>query len=210
MSVNLVAGLSAVRHHVEVSPITHLLGSWLFAAYATDNARDCRLVTLAGIIPDADALGVAIDLYHKMLGGPETFDYARYHHWLLHGLPAGLAIAATAGLFARRHWRVALAALIVFHLHLLCDLVGSRGPSPADLWPVYYLAPLSVRPTWVWQGQWRLDGWINRLIALGIFAWALALAARRGHSVVGVFSSRADATFVSVLRGWLEHWRKGP
>lgn len=29
--------------------------------------------------------------------------------------------------FAHRKWRVALLAVVVFHLHLLCDLVGSRG-----------------------------------------------------------------------------------
>ncbi len=37
-----------------MSPETHLLASWIIAAKATDNPRDCRLVTLAGILPDAD------------------------------------------------------------------------------------------------------------------------------------------------------------
>ena len=35
-----------------MAPITHFLASWIIAAKTTDNPRDCRLVTLAGILPD--------------------------------------------------------------------------------------------------------------------------------------------------------------
>jgi inner membrane protein len=178
------------------------MGSWLVAAAATDNPRDCRLVTLAGILPDLDGLGVVVDLANMALGRPATSYYAQYHHWWLHGLPAGLVIAAAAASLARRPGRVALSALLVFHLHLLCDLVGSRGPSPTDLWPIYYLGPLSVRPLWVWHGQWRLDGGMNRFIALMVFAGVFWMSIQRGHSVVGVFNQRADATVVAVLRRW--------
>jgi inner membrane protein len=45
-----------------VSPESHLLASWIIAAKTTDNLRDCRLVTLAGILPDADGLGLIVDL----------------------------------------------------------------------------------------------------------------------------------------------------
>ena len=34
------------------------MASWIIASKATDNTRDCRLVALAGILPDADGLGV--------------------------------------------------------------------------------------------------------------------------------------------------------
>jgi len=37
-----------------MSPETHLLASWIVAAKTTDNPRDCRLVTLAGILPNGD------------------------------------------------------------------------------------------------------------------------------------------------------------
>jgi inner membrane protein len=195
-----------------VSPITHLLGSWVVAAVLTDNPRDRRLVTLAGVLPDLDGLGLLIDLPNRLLGRPETSYYAQYHHFLLHGLCGALALAGLATLLARRRARVALAALVVVHLHLLCDLAGSRGPSLSDLWPVYYFAPFSVHPMWVWKGQWRLDGGINRLIAVVLLGWALALAVRRGDSFVGVFNRRADAVFVGVLQKWhrsLLAWRLG-
>jgi len=40
-----------------VNPETHLPASWVIGAKATDNERDCRLVALAGILPDADGPG---------------------------------------------------------------------------------------------------------------------------------------------------------
>jgi hypothetical protein len=98
---------------------------------------------------------------------------------------------------------VALLVLAVFHLHLLCDLVGSRGPSRLDLWPIYYLGPFDLRHgVWLWHGQWRLDGWINRITSVVLFLWALWLSTRRADSFVGVFNRRLDAVFVSVLHKW--------
>jgi len=185
-----------------VSPETHLLASWIIAAKTTDNPRDCRLVTLAGILPDADGLGLFVDMAAGWLGCKQTFFYERFHHYLLHGAPAGILIAAVAACFARRHLRVALLSLLVFHLHLLCDFVGSRGPSPQDLWPIFYFGPFDKDPMWVWRGQWRLDSWINRYLSAGLFLYALWLPVRLGYSVVGVFSHRADQPVVAVLRKW--------
>jgi inner membrane protein len=185
-----------------VSPETHLLASWLIAAKTTNNPRDCRLVTLAGILPDLDGLGLLVDWASPALGFRNTQYYGEYHHYLLHGVFGGLLITAVLTCFARRRWRVALLALLVFHLHLLCDFVGSRGPSPSDLWPIYYLGPFKTHPMWLWAGQWRLDGWFNRYLTVALFLWALWLAVPLGHSVLGVFNRRADAVFVAVLRKW--------
>ena len=63
--------------------------------------------------------------------------------------------------FARQRLRAAVLCLIVFHLHLLCDLIGSRGPSAVDLWPIFYFGPFSKDPMWLWKGQWPLDAWPN-------------------------------------------------
>ena len=194
-----------------MSPETHLLASWLIAAKTTDNPRDCRLVTLAGILPDADGLGLLADLACGWLGYKQTDFYGHYHHYLLHGALGGVLIAALVTGFARRRWRVAVLALLVFHVHLLCDFVGSRGPSPEDLWPIFYLGPFDKDPMWMWRGQWRLDSWINRYLSAALFLWALWLPLRLGHSVVGVFNRRADQVFVGVLRKWHAawiHWRQ--
>jgi hypothetical protein len=191
-----------------MSPITHLLASWVIAAKTTDNPRDCRLVALAGILPDADGFGVLLDLACEATGNKNTLFYEHYHHYLLHGAFGGVAIALLLACFTRQRWRVALLALAVFHLHLLCDFVGSRGPSPQDLWPIFYFGPFDKDPMWLWKGQWPLDAWPNRLLSLALLVWALRLAVRRGDSFVGVFNRRADAAFVGVLRSWLAAWER--
>lgn len=191
-----------LNHHFLLSPLTHLLASYVIAAKATDNARDCRLVTLAGILPDLDGLGLLLDWGGSLLGHKPTLYYAHYHHFLLHGALGGAVIAAAVTCFARRRWRVALLALVVFHLHLLCDLAGSRGPEPEDLWPIFYFGPFNKDPMWLWKGQWPLDGWINRLLSVTLFFWALWLAIPRGYSFVGAFNRRLDNIFVGVLRQW--------
>jgi len=187
-----------------MSPITHLVLNWVVAAKTTDNPRDCRLVTLAGLAPDLDGGGLVLDMIRNAATGGDRFPlYQNYHHYLLHGLAAGVGLALLAACLAKHRWRVLVLAFAVFHLHLLCDFVGSRGPSPEDLWPIFYFGPFDKDPMWIWKDQWRLDGWQNLLISLVVFVWAIAITLREGHSVVGVFSRRFDAHFVRVLRDWM-------
>ena len=182
--------------------MTHLLASWLVAAKTTNNPRDCRLATLAGLLPDADGLGLVVDVANELLGRRPTHYYAQFHHYWLHGIFGAALITLTLTLFAHQRGRVALVALVLFHLHLLCDFVGSRGPSPEDLWPIFYLGPFDKDPMWVWKGQWRLDGWQNRIVSVLAFVGSIWVARRTGHSFVGVFNRRTDRVFVDVLRGW--------
>ena len=184
-----------------MSPVTHLLASWVLAAKAVKDPRDVRLVTLAGIAPDLDGAGLLVDMARNAFTGGEHFPlYQHYHHYLLHGIAGGAIMAILLTAFAKRRWKVLLLVLAVFHLHLLCDFVGSRGPSPEDLWPIFYLGPFDKDPMWMWKGQWRLDGWQNQMVSVGLFVWAMILAARTGNSVVGVFNRRFDSHFVRVLR----------
>src|ERR1041384_4191887 len=163
--------------------MTHLLMSWLVAAKTTTNPRDCRLATLAGLLPDADGLGLIVDVANDLLGRRPTHYYAQFHHYWLHGLFGAALITLTLTLFARQRGRVALVALVLFHLHVLCDFVGSRGPSPEDLWPIFYFGPFDKDPMWIWKGQWALDGWQNQVISVALLFVALAVAVREGHSV---------------------------
>src|SRR5215471_6905005 len=128
-----------------MSPETHLLASWLIAAKTTDNPRDCRLVTLAGIMPDVDGLGLIVDVISKAFGHPTNF-YQELHHWLLHGAFGAMLVSLLFTGLARRRLRVGLLTLALFHLHLMFDLLGSRGPELTDLWPIYYLGPFSRDP----------------------------------------------------------------
>ena len=187
-----------------MSPLTHFIGSWLVASVTTNNPRDRKLVTLAGVLPDLDGTGLVVDVARAVITGqPFTNQfYAQYHHWLLHGWPGAIVLCGLLTCFARQRLRTAALCLLAFHLHLACDLVGSRGPASADLWPIAYGEPFFRHPFWLWRGQWRLDGWQNRSITLVVFFTALWLASRRGYSFVEVFSRKLDAIFVGVLRKW--------
>ncbi len=189
-----------------MSPETHLLASWIIAAKTTDNPRDCRLVTLAGILPDLDGAGILVDWTRQAMDLSNPYFYLTYHHWLLHGLFGGLLISGVLAAFARQRGRVFVLAFLVFHLHLLCDLVGSRGPDRTDIWPIFYLGPFSRHWTLVWSGQWPLDSWINRYFTVALVLCALWMPIKLGHSVVGVFNRRADEAFVGVLRKWHVAW----
>ena len=193
-----------------MSPLTHLIGSWLIASATTDNPRDRKLVTLAGVLPDADGLGAVADVVGSFISGKECtfYYYQTYHHVLLHGWPGAVAVSGFLALFAKQKWRVLALCLLTFHLHLLCDLIGSRGPDAGDLWPICYSEPLFRHPIWFWKHQWRLDGWQNKSIFIALFVTALWLAVKRGYSFVEVISSRLDSIFVGVLRKWCKQFRK--
>src|ERR1700755_1925098 len=119
-----------------MSPETHLLASWIVATKTTNNPRDCRLVTLAGILPDVDGLGLIPDVINRVLGRRETFYYQHFHHYILHGIFGAILIAAVLAAFGRQKGRVALWAFLLVHLHLFCDWIGARGPTPDDIWPI--------------------------------------------------------------------------
>jgi membrane-bound metal-dependent hydrolase YbcI (DUF457 family) len=183
-----------------MSPITHFLASWTLADNTVDVARDRNLVTWAGVLPDLDALGVILDKGQALLGLGSSWHYGDYHHLLLHGLPGAILVPGVLAVRAVRRLRVFFFAFLAVHLHLLCDLVGSRGPTAADVWPIWYFAPISERPVLVWTGQWALNAWPNVLFTMGLLGYALWAAVVRGHSPVGAFSTRADARVVEVLR----------
>jgi len=194
-----------------VSPLTHFIGSWLVAAATTKDARDRKLITLAGILPDLDGAGLAVDIAKAVVTAqPNTHDwYARYHHILLHGWPGAIVICGTLAIFAHRRWQTLLLCLLTFHLHLVCDLLGSRGPTTADLWPICYSEPLFRHPIWFWRGQWRLDGWQNTVVFVLVFATALWLATQRGYSFAEILGRKIDAVFVGTLQKWRRQLRGG-
>src|ERR1700722_2744147 len=106
-----------------MSPLTHLGASWIVAAKTTDNLRDRRLVTLAGVAPDLDGLGLLLDYAKGAFTSGKYYYYPTYHHWLTHGLPAAMVCSVLMAALGRRQGRVFWLAMLTFHLHLLCDFV---------------------------------------------------------------------------------------
>ena len=193
-----------------MAPFTHLLASWLVATSVTEDRRDIRRITLAGVLPDLDGLGLIVDWINAAAFDRQTFHYATQHRFWLHGLAGGIALAIVLSAFSRQRGKVFLASLAVFHLHLLCDLVGSRGPEKHDLWAIYYSGPFNHDWAWLWRGQWRLDGWQNTAITFVLFGVALRHSLQTGRSFVGGVSLRADGVFVALLRRWRGRLRNAP
>lgn len=160
--------------------------------------RDRALVVLCGILPDLDGLGIVAEMATENAARPLTW-YSEYHHLLCHNIGFGLVLGViVAALAVRRVASVAL-GLVAFHLHLLGDLVGSRGPDGYQ-WPIPYLMPFSRHWQLTWDGQWVLNAWPNVLLTAALLGSTLYLAWKRGYSPVGMISTRADGAVVSVLR----------
>jgi hypothetical protein len=178
--------------------MTHLLVGWNVSNVARLERRDRAIVTLAGVIPDIDGFGIIADFVTAQSDHP-LYWYGSYHHLLGHNLAFGAVVAAAALCLGKRRVLVTVLAGISFHLHLLGDLVGSRGPDVYQ-WPIPYLQPFTEAWQLVWVGQWELDAWPNFAVTAALLASTLYLAWKRGSSPVELVSPRADAAFVRILR----------
>ena len=185
-----------------MSPITHFMVGWVALERFQASNRDKALVVCAGLAPDLDGLGIVVDFATRTLGLPETDYYQSFHRMYGHGLPAALLLSAIVAMFGVNRMRVALCAFLAIHLHLLCDLVGSRGAGAEDIWGVFYLAPLFPGFELSWREQWPLIGWQNMLISALLLAIIMARATRTGYSPLALVSARADRAFVATLRNW--------
>jgi hypothetical protein len=186
-----------------MNPASHLLISWTIANTADIRRRDRALVTLSGLLPDLDGVGIIAELLTENTATPLIW-YSKYHHVLGHNLASGLLLAAVVFSLSIRRWMSTVLALIAFHLHLLGDLVGSRGPDGYQ-WPIPYFFPFSTDWTLTWEGQWGLNAWPNILATLLMLALTLYIARKRGRSPLEMISPKADAAFVAYLRKKFEN-----
>lgn len=201
-----------------MSPVTHFFTGWLLASVSpTGNPisltkREKILVISAALAPDIDGLGLVPEVLTRHSSHPLLW-FSLYHHSLHNltfALVCTLAAFLIAGPFARsattetvlppRHlWLTALLVFISFHLHLLCDLIGARGPD-GDQWPIPYLKPFSNTMQLTWHEQWALNGWQNfaftglLLLVTFWFAW------KHGSSPLELISVKANSAFVRALR----------
>lgn len=178
-----------------MSPVTHFLHGWALAQFLGER-RDRIIVTIAAVVPDVDGLGIIPELLTRGSSHPLAW-FSAYHHLLAHNLWAALLTTAAAAVLARKKAGTALLALISFHLHLLGDLLGSRGPEGYQ-WPISYLYPLSWRE-WTWSGQWPLASRQNVAITIGLLAFAFYIARVKRISPVEVFSKRADTAVIQAI-----------
>ncbi len=162
------------------------------------NKRDRAIVTVASVIPDIDGLGIIAERLTINSSHP-LYWWSDYHHTLGHNLGFALVVMVFAAILAKQKLKVTLLAFFSFHLHLLADLIGARGPD-GQQWPIPYLLPFSNKLQLTWAGQWALNAWPNLVITALLILLALVLARRRGFSPLEMFSAKADAALVNALR----------
>lgn len=155
------------------------------------------MVTLACVAPDLDGLGIIPELLTRNSSHPLLW-FTLYHH-SLHTLAFALVIAVLSFALAGQRWKTSALAFLAFHIHLLEDILGSRGPDGYQ-WPSPYLSPFSSKLQLTWSGQWGLNAWPNVAITMVLLAITLALAWRRGFSPLEMISTKADGAFVATLR----------
>lgn len=179
-------------------PTTHILTGWCLAELVPSlTRREKAAIPIAAAVPDLDGLGVIAELATRDSEHPLLW-WTEYHHILGHNLLFAVAFAAIAGAVCRSA-RAGALSFVAVHLHILGDILGSRGPDDYQ-WPIPYLYPFRDEPQLVWAGQWYLNAWPNFVVTALLLVVTLFLAWRRGYSVVGLFSGRADRAFVEALR----------
>jgi hypothetical protein len=158
--------------------------SWLIGNRLPER-RDRRLVAWAGVAPDLDGLTVA--------AGLEAYD--RWHHILTHGLMTAVVVTVLFATFARDRLKVAGFALLTFHVHLVCDLLGSGVQ-----WPLVYFWPFSSHEYHMVYG-WELDSWQNWLIAVAALLACGRIGVVHGRTFAETFlPAKVDASVVETLR----------
>ena len=196
-----------------MSPVTHFFAGWLLASAAPLSRREKTAVVCAGLAPDLDGLGAIPELLTRNSSHPLLW-FSQYHH-SLHTLAFCVVVAVAACLFStsagftfgpkfpsldrRRPAITAFLAFLSFHLHLLCDLIGSRGPD-GYVWPIPYLAPFSAKLQLAWQGQWALNGWQNIAISIALLLVSFWIAWKHARSPFELISPQANHMLVDTLR----------
>lgn len=181
-----------------MNPVTHLLAGWVTANADGLNKRERAAVTVAGIVPDVDGFGLIAERMTLDSDDPLLW-WTDYHHVLAHNIGFGLLVAAACFALGTKRWTAAALGFLSFHLHILMDVIGAGGPG-GERWPIPYLLPFSDAIWLEWSGQWLINAWQNVVITVALMAATFWLARMRGYSVVELFSSRADKTFVDTLR----------
>ena len=180
-----------------MSPVTHFLTGWILANSASLSRTERALVTCASVVPDIDGLGIVAEYLTRSSQHPLDW-FSAYHH-SLHSLLFAIVVTATCFALASQRWKTAGLAFLSFHLHLLEDLLGSRGPDGYQ-WPIPYFLPFSRTGELTWHGQWTLNSWPNFVITISLLLATFYLAWLRGYSPLEMVSVKADAAFVAALR----------
>jgi len=164
-------------------PITHVLAGWCAGNVLQLTAKERALCIAASVLPDLDGL--------SLLGGVDS--YQAYHHVLCHNLTFGLAATLGVVCLCRCSLKASVMFLLLFHLHLLMDILGS-GPG----WGIAYF--------WAWSSRvfssshaWSFTGWQNQVTLLLFAGWTVGIAVRCRRTPLEFVAPRLDALVLRML-----------
>lgn len=83
-----------------MSPVTHFLTGWVLANLTPVGRRDRALVTLSVVVPDADGLGIVVEVLTRNSMHPLLW-FSQYHH-TLHNLAFAIVVTLFAFAAARQ------------------------------------------------------------------------------------------------------------
>lgn len=184
-----------------MSPGAHLIFSWLCTAEVIKNRRERVLVSLAGVSPDLDGLGLIID---KMTSS--TNFYSQFHHYIGHSIFSAFFISTVMTLLAKsQRGIVFLLSFVLIHMHILFDVIGSKGPDGYQ-WPIYYFYPLNSEYGLTWSGQWELNAWQNNVVMLFLLLGSVYYAVTKKITFLEVFSKRLNQeVFIMYAKYFRKH-----
>ncbi len=178
-----------------MAPGTHLLFSWLTTVKILKARRERAIVTVSGITPDIDGLGIVMD---KLTGTSNL--YLQYHHYLGHSIFSAFVISVLATFFAKAQKKaVFMLSFLLVHMHILFDILGSKGPDGYQ-WPIYYLYPLKPELGLTWSGQWQLSAWQNHVFMLVLALISIYYAVTKKITFFEVFSTKLNDEVFKMYR----------
>ena len=163
---------------------THIMSGWCAASLFNLSARERLLCMVAATVPDVDGLGVLL--------GQEV--YWEYHHKLGHNVFLGVLLAVVLACLSSRRLVAAGIYLMLFHLHLSMDYVGSGIG-----WRIYYLWPASK---WglINSRTWDFYSWQNITAAVAFLAWVIGIAMTQRRTPLEAIMPSLDRQLVLCLR----------
>lgn len=181
-----------------MSPVAHLLFSWLSTVEILKNRRERALVTFCGVAPDLDGLGLIID---KITG--TSHYYLDFHHYLGHSVFSAICLSMLAfSLATTQRLKVWVLSFTVIHFHYLCDIIGSRGPDGYQ-WPVYYFYPLDKINGYTWHYQWELNAWQNSIIIVLLLSMCFYYLVKRKVTFFEVFNSKLNDSAIDMFNKYI-------
>lgn len=188
--------------------ITHFLFSWSVAEITKIKKREKELLTIGGTLPDLDGFGIVPDLISRMFKLPDPAFFGTYHHNLFHGIFGAILISSFLTFFSKTKIKTFFLLFLIIHLHFLLDFLGSRGPTPCEIWEINYFAPFSDSLQISWKYQWKLNSPINIIFTIFLLVFSFYRAHKYGNSPLIIFSKKANEVFVKTLRKRFNEYRK--